>query len=113
MAMTMQGEVALQTVDTVVRATPCLPAHGSAYQRFEKVSDDALEANDARGTQTKSKLARACATLNDTGAMRPIDQACRDGFLRKAGTFASKSALQISTILGRSGFWARSVSMRL
>lgn len=43
MAMTMQGEVALKTVDTVVRAAPGLPAHSAAFQSFEKVSDAARD----------------------------------------------------------------------
>lgn len=97
MAMTMQGEVTLQTVDTVVRATPGLPAHSSACQRFEKVSNAALEANDARGTQTKSKLARARATFDGRGAMRVIGLASSDGLSPKADTSAIATATHLST----------------
>jgi len=97
MAMTMQGEVALQTVDTVVRATPGLPAHSSAHQRFEKVSDGALKANNARGRQTKSKLARDRATFDGRGSMRVIDLASRDGLSLKADTSAIATATHLST----------------
>ncbi len=113
MAMTMQGEVALQTVDTVVRAAPGLPAHSAAFQSFEKVSDAARELNDTRGTQSKSKFATACTTLIDTGAMRAIDRASRDGALCKADTFAITAATYVSTILAPSRLSALSVSMRL
>lgn len=113
MGMTMQGEVALQTVDTVVRAVPGLHAHSSASQSFEKVSDAVRGANHARGTQSKSKPARACASLNGTAVMRAIDQASRDGALRKTDTFAITAATHVSTILAPSRFSALSVSMRL
>ena len=112
MGMTMQGEVALQTVDTVVRAVSGLHAQSSASQGFKKVSDAVREANHARGTQSKSKPARACASLNGTAVMRAIDQASRDGALRKTDTFAVTTATHLLKILAPSGFSAMSVSMR-
>lgn len=114
MAMTMQGEVTLQTVKTVVRAASNLRAFNCVYERGKtEIYDAAHVAFEALGTKSKSKLIGVCAKLGGTFIRRIIELPDQDVISRRTDRITIKSATHFQRFSPLARIAALFLSMRL